>query len=327
MVKATSKTRRTDETISLVVPLFNTAGHLSQLLDELARSTDALPFKDLEVVFVDDSSTDDTPSLIENAEWIGRARLRLIRLHKNLGQPHATAIGIANSTGSIVVTLDDDLQHPVGDATRLVDALRADRLDFVVARIHSYKKPIIRRIASSVARWIARRSLGVPPSHDFSSFCAYDGDFVRRIRLATLPTVELGWMYRYSDHFGNVEVGHLQGIRPASNYSFARLVRVSRPLLLFLFDQSVRILVYLGLASLVSALSLIAYYLQLYFRSGRLLPGFATLVILLLSNLAISSFFLAAVARLVSRNSELVRSPRTGTSVSSGDLGFMNDEP
>ena len=101
--------------VSVIVPAYNAARFLERTLQSaLAQSHSAL-----EVIVVDDGSTDDTCAIVERIA-AADARVRLVR-QANGGVSRARNTGIAHARGSFVAPLDaDDLWHP----TKLAKQLR-----------------------------------------------------------------------------------------------------------------------------------------------------------------------------------------------------------
>ncbi|MEA3502314.1 MAG: glycosyltransferase, partial [Actinomycetota bacterium] len=96
--------------VSVVIPTYRAGESLDTLLDELV-AVFAEEELTAEYVVVDDRSPDDTwQRLRATAERI--PDLHAVRLQKNMGQMAATLCGIAEATGDVIVTMDDDLQHP-----------------------------------------------------------------------------------------------------------------------------------------------------------------------------------------------------------------------
>ena len=102
---ATSAARPAYTSVSVIVPTYNRWPILRETLAALAEQT----WRDLEVIVVDDGSTDDTWERL--AEW-GRehnSRLRLTPLHQeNLKPGRARNLGLRHATGDLVVFLGDD---------------------------------------------------------------------------------------------------------------------------------------------------------------------------------------------------------------------------
>ncbi|MFN7150748.1 MAG: glycosyltransferase [Microthrixaceae bacterium] len=117
--------------ISIVLPVHRNANALPQLHDRLTTVTRDLPER-VEIVYVDDASDDGSWAVIEGIAH-GDERVTGVRLRHNVGQQRAILAGVAEATGSILVTLDADLGNAPEDLPRLLRA-HAEGHDCVVAR-------------------------------------------------------------------------------------------------------------------------------------------------------------------------------------------------
>jgi glycosyltransferase involved in cell wall biosynthesis len=113
------------ELLSIVVPAFNEARTIEQVLRRLAEEDLGGPY---EVIVVDDGSTDGTPDLAESA---GMDDVRVVRLPSNRGKGAAVRAGIAEARGGLVVIQDADLEYDPADIPKLLDPLRSGVADAV----------------------------------------------------------------------------------------------------------------------------------------------------------------------------------------------------
>lgn len=93
-------------TVSVVIPTYNRSTLLRRAVDSVLAQT----YDDLEVIVVDDASSDDTPSVMQQYD---DDRISYVRLEKNGGGAHARNVGINEASGEFVAFLDDDDEwHP-----------------------------------------------------------------------------------------------------------------------------------------------------------------------------------------------------------------------
>ncbi len=136
--------------ISIIIPVFNEQDNVAPLAEEIASACGHLP--GVEVLFVDDGSTDGTWAQIEAA----RARLPFVRGHRcprNRGQSAALLTGFRIAAGEAIVMLDGDLQNNPADIPLLLKKLetcdvvcgyRANRKDTWSRRTGSRAANVIR---------------------------------------------------------------------------------------------------------------------------------------------------------------------------------------
>ncbi len=144
---------------SVVVPVFNEAGNVAQLVAEIGHALDGRAF---EMVFVDDASTDETRArLVE----LKRAypMLRVVSHRKNAGQSRSIRTGILAARAPVVGTLDGDGQNDPADLPDLYRQLtRADAphgLKMVMGRRAGRKDSAWKRLGSRFANRVRKRLL------------------------------------------------------------------------------------------------------------------------------------------------------------------------
>jgi dolichol-phosphate mannosyltransferase len=145
--------------LSLVVPVYNERDNLPLLVEEIAR---ALAGRRYEIVAVDDGSTDGSLDVLKTLKRT-RPELHVLAFAENAGQTAAFAAGFAAARGSVIVTLDADLQNDPADVAALVEELersgaaavagyRVDRRDTAWKRLQS-------RIANGVRNRLNRETI------------------------------------------------------------------------------------------------------------------------------------------------------------------------
>ena len=165
--------------LSVVVPLFNEKDSVEKLYNAIIE---AVASDGLEIIFVDDGSSDET---FELAKRIASSdhRLKVVEFRKNYGQTPAMAAGIDLATGDIIVTMDGDLQNDPRDIPKFVDKMR-EGYDIVVGwRYKRQDKLVSRKIPSKIANWLIGRVTGIPIKDNGCSLKAYRADVIKRVPL------------------------------------------------------------------------------------------------------------------------------------------------
>lgn len=107
--------------LSIIIPVFNEEGNIKKLHEKIANVL--YNNYSYEIVFVDDGSTDTSFVALKKIASNDK-NVKVVRLMSNYGQSNAISAGIANSTGTIIVTMDSDMQHDPKDILPLVEKIK-----------------------------------------------------------------------------------------------------------------------------------------------------------------------------------------------------------
>ena len=162
--------------VSVVVPLYRSAGTLPELCGRLIRVFEGENLS-CEVILVDDRSPDGTQAEAQRLV-AGDARLGLVTLDRNVGQHRAVLAGLAHARGSRAVVLDADLQDPPEWIPELL-ARANDGFDAVFAGRRGRYQSLHRTFTSFVYKWIQHLLCGVP--RDAGMFIVLSRRLVERL--------------------------------------------------------------------------------------------------------------------------------------------------
>lgn len=174
--------------LSLVIPLLNEEESLPELtawIDRVVKENHL----SCEIIYVDDGSTDNSWNIIESLAQTYPA-IRAIKFRRNYGKSAALNEGFAVAEGSIVITMDADLQDSPDEIPELVRLIREEGYDLISGwkkvRHDPLSKTIPSKFYNSTVRWVS----GIP-LHDFNcGLKAYRREVVKAIEV-------YGEMHRY----------------------------------------------------------------------------------------------------------------------------------
>jgi len=146
--------------ISVVVPMHNEEGNVRPLYEEVSAVLRSLG-RSYEIVFVNDGSTDAT--LERMLEVVAEdPRFAAVELDGNFGEAGALSAGYAAARGSVVITMDGDLQNNPADIPCLLDRLEAGYKAVSGWRKARKEAFLTRRLPSVVGNWLIARVSGLP---------------------------------------------------------------------------------------------------------------------------------------------------------------------
>ncbi|PZS10424.1 MAG: glycosyltransferase, partial [Chloroflexi bacterium] len=186
------------------------------MLDKMALSS--------EIILVDDGSDDGTSDRLEEI-YASDARIHVLSLRRNFGKTAALLAGFQEATGTIVVTMDSDLQDDPGELPQLLAALDGG-LDLVSGWKRRRHDPLTKTVPSRIFNFTVRRFTGIP-LHDFNcGFKAYRREVLEDLKLygelhRFIPVMAYWRGYR----IGEVEVRHRPRIFGRSKFGAGRLVK------------------------------------------------------------------------------------------------------
>lgn len=151
---------------SVVLPVYNEEESLEILLAELLSAFTKLKGR-YEIIFVNDGSDDKSLKILNDFERRLPEIINIIDLNSRRGQTNALKLGIQNSKGEIVITLDADLQNDPADIVRLVELLNKDNVDCVCGWRKSRNDTFLKALLSKTGNFLQRLFTGLKV-HDVS---------------------------------------------------------------------------------------------------------------------------------------------------------------
>jgi undecaprenyl-phosphate 4-deoxy-4-formamido-L-arabinose transferase len=268
--------------LSLVIPVYNGAESVGELCDVLER----LEIEGgLEIVLVNDGSPDNSLEVCRGIVARLRIPVTLVDLARNYGEHNAVMAGLRHASGAHVITMDDDLQNPPEEVTRLLAHAQASGKDVVYTYYDEKQHAWWRNLGSSFTNWVAGFVLDKPKDLYLSSFRCMSAFVVREVTKyeGPFPYVD-GLLLQVTQNIGSLLVTHLPRAVGRSNYTMRRLVRLWMSMFVNFSVMPLRISTLTGFAlSLGGALgSLAALVEALFFEPPA---GWASLMaaVLLLS--------------------------------------------
>jgi undecaprenyl-phosphate 4-deoxy-4-formamido-L-arabinose transferase len=285
--------------ISVVVPVYNGAATLSTLvagLDPVLRDAAA----EYELVLVNDGSRDASWAAI--LEQAGRhGWIRGINLMRNYGQHNALLCGIRAARYEVVVTMDDDLQHPPTEIPKLLAELAAGHDVVYGTPEHEQHNPW-RAVASSLTKLALRGVMGVAVARQVSAFRAFRTELREAFADFRGPFVSIDVLLTWGARdFAAVPVRHDARRAGASNYSVVKLVGHALNMITGFSTLPLRLASLVGFAAILFGIGVLVYVVGRYLWLGGSVPGFPFLASMIAIFSGVQLFALGVMGEYVAR--------------------------
>jgi polyisoprenyl-phosphate glycosyltransferase len=311
--------------LSVVIPVYRSAETLRELVRRLnAVLADA--GLEYELIFVDDCSPDRSWDILEELHREHPERIHAIQLMRNYGQHNALMCGFRHARGATIVTMDDDLQNPPEEIPKLLAAMRERDLDLVYGRYEAKQHRSWRNLGSTIVnaffKLVFRTSIRVTSFRIMrrelmASICRYDLNF-------TFIDGLLAWN---TQRVGETLVAHHPRREGRSGYSIAKLLLLALNLFTNFSLLPLQVISVIGSLTAALGLGLGVYYLVLHLLSQITVPGYASIMVAVLTlgglqllSLGVMGEYLGRLHLNVNRKPQYVTRQTLGTKEKSAEL-------
>ena len=230
--------------VSIIVPVYNSEKGLTELY---SRINAALPEARYELILVDDGSRDNSWRVMEELKRASPEKITAVKLSRNFGQHNAILCGLNYSKGDVVITMDDDLQHPPEEIPKLLAKFAETDADVVYAVFDKKHHDMIRNAGSYFVRKSSRHTANT--IGEGSSFRLIKKHIITKIRenhqqnFLFIDEI-IQW---YTADLATVTVTHAPRKYGSSNYSYSRLLSLYLNILINYSAIPLKLMTYSGL--------------------------------------------------------------------------------
>ncbi|MFH1269365.1 MAG: glycosyltransferase family 2 protein [Planctomycetota bacterium] len=209
--------------VSAVIPVLDEAESLEKLHGELSEVARSRGY-DMEVIFVDDGSTDGSWGMIERLAGVD-PRVRGIRFRRNFGKAAALSAGFAEARGELIMTLDADLQDDPHEIPSFLAEMEKN-LDVVSGWKKVRHDPWHKVIPSRVFNWMVSWLTGVKLHDHNCGMKCYRREVFDEVRLygelhRFVPVLAAARGFRV----GELVIQHRQREFGRSKYGVTRIIK------------------------------------------------------------------------------------------------------
>jgi glycosyltransferase involved in cell wall biosynthesis len=260
------------QSISVVVPVYNSYETLQELVNRLTTVLDQTGAQ-FELLLVDDGSSDESWQVVSDLT-MHQPKVRGINLMRNFGQHNALLAGIRAARYDVIVTIDDDLQHPPEEIPKLLEAL-GEGCDVVYGTPAREQHGLLRNLASQITKLALRGAMGTQIARKVSAFRAFRTQIREAFETYRGPYVSIDVLLTWgTTRFRAVVVRH--DPRPAgdSNYTFRKLLTHALNMMTGFSTLPLQLASLVGFGFTLFGIAVLVYVVGRFLILGYSVPGF-----------------------------------------------------
>ncbi len=242
--------------VSVIIPVYNEELVLQALFDRLYPALDALQ-RPYELIFINDGSRDRSAALLRGQFERRPDVTRVILFNGNFGQHLAILAGFEHARGTVVVTLDADLQNPPEEIGKLLAEVDLGH-DYVGSIRRTREDNAFRRWASRAMNGLRERITRIRMTDQGCMLRAYARPVVDAInQCREVNTFIPALAYTFASNPVEINVAHAERAAGESKYSLFSLIRLNFDLITGFSLKPLQLFSLLGMG--VASLSVLAY--------------------------------------------------------------------
>jgi len=285
--------------ISVVIPVYRSEGILPELVHRLESVLAAIA-DSFELILVNDCSPDRSWDVISDLarrhSWI-----RPINLMRNYGQHNALLCGIRAARYDVIVTMDDDLQHPPEEIAKLLETL-AGGYDVVYGTPEQEQHGLGRDFASWLTKLALQNVMGAEIARNVSAFRAFRSEVARSFAHYGGAFVSIDVLLTWgTDRFSLVTVRHEQRKTGVSGYTIRKLITHAMNMMTGFSTVPLQFASVVGFLFTLFGVGVLAYVVGRFLLTGGSVPGFPFLASIIALFSGAQLFALGIIGEYLSR--------------------------
>ncbi len=290
----------TDKKLSVVIPVYNDQEVLLELYKRLIPELEKI-CKEFEVLLIDDGSKDDSWKIIEGFTKSAPTIIKGIKLIRNFGQLNAITAGLDLAKGDYIVLMDSDLQDRPEDIVKFVKKIEEENVEMVIAKWMQRDDTFFKRKASHFFFCISNKVTNLNIQRGLGIFRIIKRELVEEIRNYPEKTAStLSLMYWIGVNYSVLELTREKRFAGKTGYNLNRMFKMALDRIFSYSMFPIQFAIYSGLAiSFLSFIGIMILILRYYLYD--LIPGWTSMIVLILFLFGINFIFLGILGEYVGR--------------------------
>ena len=285
--------------LSVVIPVYRAAESLPELHRRLVAALESLPCS-FEILFVEDCGGDHSWSVIKNLA-ADDSRVQGLRMSRNYGQHNALLCGIRAARGEVIITMDDDLQHPPEELPKLLEKLAAG-YDVVYGTPQQEQHGFLRDLASRITKLALQSAMGAETARQVSALRIFRTELRQAFDSYRSPSVNIDVLLTWATtRFAAIPIQHQPRKYGESGYTVRKLLTHAINMMTGFSTLPLQMASVMGFIFAFFGFMVLAYVLIRYFALGGSVPGFPFLASLITIFSGVQLFAIGVIGEYLAR--------------------------
>lgn len=258
--------------LSVIIPVYRSQDSLLELYERLAAvfNDQGLSF---EILFIEDCGGDDSWEVIQRLA-VEDDRVCGFRMSRNYGQHNAILAGIRAAVGRLIVTIDDDLQHPPEELPKLLAKIE-EGYDVVYGPPEQEQHGIFRNLASQITKLALQGAMGADTARQVSAFRVFRTELRDAFKKYESPSVNIDVLLTWAtSRFAALPVRREARKYGKSGYTTRKLISHAMNMMTGFSTMPLKLASLIGFLFALFGVSVLAYVVFRYLFTGGSVPGF-----------------------------------------------------
>lgn len=267
--------------LSVVVPCYNEQDSIEAFVEQISSVLEP-PLCEHEIIFIDDGSVDNTLQILTRYS-VDDARIKLISLSRHFGKEAALTAGLDHASGDAVIPIDVDLQDPVDLIPRMIDKWQAGAEVVMAKRIERRADSLLRRTTARGFYKLISFLSSTPIPRDVGDYRLMDKVVVDAIRLLPERNRFMKGLLSWPGYLTEtIEYSRPERSSGSSKWRLWRLFNHALDGIFSFSTAPLRMWTYIGLLLSFFSLSYLLFIVAKTLIFGIDLPGYASIVSIIL---------------------------------------------
>ncbi len=291
---------KTKKKISFIIPVYNEALGIPQLIKVLTAFFSKNPSYDFEAVLVENGSVDNSFELLSKASKKDK-RFKILQLSRNFGCDGGIVAGMHQATGDASVIMMADLQEPVELVAQFIKKWEQG-YEIVYGIVKKRTSGIIRNVSSVLYYKLLNLATHNAFPENVSDFRLIDKKVLDTLNAMPEQNKYVRGLVTWTgfNHIG-IEFNRKPRFAGESKADFITVLRVAKNGIFSFSYLPLRFVSYLGITITIISFLMIIFYLILFLIEGRVAPGITSIILIMLFLFGVLFFILGIISEYIAR--------------------------